>query len=147
MPYRLPESIYNSSQLRQLKSELNRLRNLRSPKNIVFSNNLQELAVANGVGKINVATINDLLKFIDTLLDESPEITMTLASAPGNDERAELMMRLRRQLDPKLLVHFIIRPELLAGCVVRTKTAVFDMSLAKALRQNQQKLVTRLKNA
>lgn len=147
MSYRLPEGIYNSSQLRQLHNELTRLRSLRYPKNIVFSSNLQDLASANSIKKLNVATVGDILKFIDTTLDESPELTMTLASAPGVDERDELIARLRRLLHPKLLVHFIIRPELLAGCVVRTKTAIFDMSLARALKDNQQKLVMRLKNA
>lgn len=146
MPYRLPESIYNSSQLRQLQSELKRLRSLRNPKNLVFSSNLQELAAANNIKKLNITTTSDLLKYVNVCLDQSVEITMNLASQPSIEERDELVARLRRMFSKTLLVHFIIQPELLAGATIRTKNNFFDLSLRNALFANKAKLVQRVKN-
>ena len=146
MPYRLPDSIYNSGQLRQLQSELKRLRSLRNPKNLVFSNNLQELASANGISKLNITRANDLLKFVDVTMAQSPEITMTLASMPSIEERDELVAQLRRSFSKNLLIHFIIQPELLAGATIRTKSGYYDMSLRSALFSNKTKLMQEIKN-
>ena len=146
MPYRLPVGIYNSGQLRQLQSELKRLRSLRNPKNLVFSNNLQELASANNISKLNLSNISELLKFISVCLEQSTEITMNLASQPSIEERDELVSELRRMFSKNLLIHFIIQPELLAGATIRTKNNFYDMSLRKALFDNKTQLVQRLKN-
>ena len=147
MQYRLPDSIYNASQLRQLQSELKRLGSLRSPKNVVFSDNLTALADANKITKLNLAITKDMLKFVSSVLDQSGEVTVTLASEPNSEERDELVAKFRRMFGKNLLMHIIIQPELLAGATVRTKTGFVDMSLRSALYGNKQKLIREIKNA
>lgn len=147
MPYSLPDSIYNSSQLRQLQTELKRLKSLRNPKNLVFSGNLQELASSNRVRKLNLALVAELLRFVNSTLENSIEISCNLACSPSLEERNELVATLRRMFGKNLLVHFIIQPELLAGATLRTKSGFYDLSLRNALYQNKDKLVARIKHA
>lgn len=147
MPYRLPASIYSSTQLRQLQSELKRLGALRSPKNLVFSENLVALAEANKVTKLNLTIIRDMQKFVNESLAGFQEITVTLACEPTIEERNDLIANLRRMLTKELLVHFIIQPELLAGATIRTKSGFYDLSLRSALFSNKTKLMAELKNA
>lgn len=146
MPYRLPDSIYNSSQLRQLQSELKRLKGLRNPKNIVFSSNLEDLALANKIKKLNLAVANKLLSFVESFLARPNEITMALAATPSHEERNQLVADLRRMFTKDLLVHFVIQPELLAGATIRTKTKFFDLSLRNSLFGNKQKLIEAVRN-
>ena len=147
MPYRLPASIYSSTQLRQLQSELKRLGALRSPKNLVFSENLVALAEANKITKLNLTIIRDMQKFVNESLAGFQEITVTLACEPTIEERNDLIANLRRMLTKELLVHFIIQPELLAGATIRTKSGFYDLSLRSALFSNKTKLMAELKNA
>lgn len=147
MQYRLPDSIYSTTQLRQLQSELKRLGSLRSPKNVVFSDNLTAFADANKITKLNLAITKDMLKFVSSILDQTGEITITLASEPSAEERNELVAKFRRMFGKNLIMHIIIQPELLAGATVRTKTGFVDMSLRTALFSNKQKLIQGIKNA
>ncbi len=147
MPSRLPASIYSPSQLRQLSAELGRLKSLRNPKNIVFSNNLLELAAENGIKKLTVTSTLSLLKLVTSTLEQSATITLSLASAPSIEDRDELVTMLRRKLQAQLLIHFIIQPELLAGATIRTDSTSYDLSLRNALFGNKDKLTMRLKNA
>lgn len=146
MQYRLPDSIYNSSQLRQLLAELKRLKSLRNPKNIAFSSNLEELALSNKIKKLNMTVVTNLHTFVGSLLAQSVEITMALASTPSNEERDQLVSDIRRMFGKNLLVHFVIQPELLAGATIRTKSKFFDLSLRTALFDNKQKLIQEIKN-
>lgn len=146
MQYRLPDSIYNSSQLRQLLTELKRLESLRNPKNIVFSSNLEELALANKIKKLNMAIVSKLHSFVGSIIAQANEITMALASTPSSEERDQLVSDMRRMFGKNLLVHFVIQPELLAGATIRTKSKFFDLSLRTALFDNKQKLVQEIKN-
>lgn len=146
MQYRLPDSIYNSSQLRQLLTELKRLESLRNPKNIVFSSNLEELALANKIKKLNMAIVSKLHSFVGSIIAQANEITMALASTPSSEERDQLVSDMRRMFGKNLLVHFVIQPELLAGATIRTKSNFFDLSLRTALFDNKRKLVQEIKN-
>lgn len=147
MPYRLPASIYSSTQLRQLQAELKRLASLRSPKNLVFSENLVALAESNKVTKLNLGIIRDMQKFVSDSLAGFQEITVTLACEPTIEERDDLIANLRRMFAKELLVHFIIQPELLAGATIRTKSGFYDLSLRSALFSNKTKLIAELKHA
>lgn len=147
MPYRLPASIYSSTQLRQLQAELKRLASLRSPKNLVFSENLVALAESNKVTKLNLGIIRDMQKFVSDSLAGFQEITVTLACEPTIEERDDLIANLRRMFTKDLLVHFIIQPELLAGATIRTKSGFYDLSLRSALFSNKTKLIAELKHA
>lgn len=146
MQYRLPDTIYNSSQLRQLQSELKRLKSLRNPKNIVFSTNLEDLALANKIKKLNLALASKLLGFVESLLLHPQEITMALASSPSHEERGKLVEDLRRMFAKNLLIHFVVQPELLAGATIRTKAKFYDLSLRNALFNNKEKLIAGIKN-
>jgi len=147
MAYKLPATIYNPSQLRSLQRELKQLKSLRSAQNIVFSENLQELAVTNSVKKLNTKIVSEMLSFIETLIGDAPEVSVSLASSPGSEDRVEFISWMRRKIHPQLMIHFIIRPELLAGCIVRTAKGVHDWSLKTALETNKEKLTKRLINA
>lgn len=147
MQYRLPDSIYNSSQLRQLQTELKRLQGLRNPKNIKFSSNLEELALQNKIKKLNMTLVTKLLSFVNALVAQSSEITMALACSPSVEERSQLVSDLRRMFSKNLLVHFVIQPELLAGASIRTKSNFYDMSLRSKLFNSKRKLIEEIKNA
>lgn len=146
MPYKLPESIHSMGQLKQLQSELKRLSSLRNPKNISFSENLQELALDNRIRKLNMTIVRQLLSFINGAVLNSTEITMALASMPSDDEKNDLVGDLRRMFKKDLLIHFVIQPELLAGATIRTPRGFYDMSLRSALFTNKQKLIAGIKN-
>ncbi len=146
MPYKLPESIHSMSQLKQLQSELKRLSSLRNPKNISFSENLQELALGNRIRKLNMTIVAGLLTFVNATVLNGSEITMALASMPSEDEKDDLVGNLRRMFKKDLLVHFVIQPELLAGATIRTPRSFYDMSLRTALFSNKQKLIAGIKN-
>lgn len=142
--YKLPPTIYTKSQLRQLQTELNQLSSLRTAKNIVLSANLQDLATHNGLKDLNTALVKKLLTFVESTLQKAPEISLSLASLPNVEERGELVSWLRGKFNAQLMLHIIIQPELLAGCMLRTDSNVYDWSLRTALESNQEKLVARL---
>ena len=126
--------------------ELTQLNRLRMVKNTVVSNNLQDLAVTNDLSELNTVLVKKLLVFVDTVLKEAPEISLSLASLPNAEERSELVSWLRGKLNSQLMMHIIIQPDLLAGCMLRTESGVHDWSLRTALESNQEKLIKRLAN-
>lgn len=137
MSYKLPPSIYNRTQLRQLQRQLEQLKPTRLAKTAAVSDSLQDLLDSNRLGSLSVTNLEPLRKFIADILQTAPQLSITLASLPNPEERAELINWLRNQFSPILLVHFIQSDDVLGGCIVRTNWNVYDLSLRQALDSHQ----------
>jgi F0F1-type ATP synthase delta subunit len=144
MAYKLPSSIYTTSQLRQLQRELQQLTTLRSAKNVSLSNLMQDFAIANGIKKFDTVVAKKLLSYVDLAITSAPEISISLASMPNDEERGELVRWLRNAFGPQLMLHIIVQPTILAGCVLRTNKQVYDWSLQHALEANVDKLTQKV---
>ena len=142
MAYKLPPSIFNRTQLTRLAHQLERTKS--SAKALSESSDLQDLLGDNGIKALDATNLPKLRSFIADMLSTAPQISMILAALPNTVEQVELVQWLRSRINPNLLVHFVQNNDLLAGCVVRTDQTVYDLSLRKALWQNQDKLIERL---
>ncbi|MBI2798381.1 F0F1 ATP synthase subunit delta [Candidatus Saccharibacteria bacterium] len=142
MAYKLPANIANRTQLRHLQRLLGRLKTGMK----VNDPDLNALLSENGIKSLNLKTVQALKQFVSDCMQTAAEISVFLASAPSDDETAELVQWLRGRLQPNLLVHIVQSPEILAGCIVRTDRSIYDLSLRQALTQNKQLLIKALHN-
>lgn len=85
-------------------------------------------------------------KKADKLVDELqelkntlPTLTITLADAPSNGLKSEIVKWCRANLSPNVLVSFTFNSTLLGGMTVRLGSKVFDWSFRKRILENRQK--------
>jgi hypothetical protein len=87
------------------------------------------LAAASAEG---IAT-DELLANLKRILEEAPQLHVTLAAMPSAGLKRDLVAALRTAVDPQVLVTFSFSSALGGGMVVRCGSRIFDWSYRKRL--------------
>lgn len=98
--------------------------------------------------KLNLLKKTDrdrLLKFLVILTQKAPVIHMSFASEPSTAFMNKLIVWLRENIHPQLVVSVGLQPSIAAGCVVRTNSTQYDFSLRQALEQQTDGFIDGLK--
>lgn len=137
----LPAGLSTQSDLSHVTRELEKLdeflrasaiRQPGSPMQLPKSSKLFEELVAGS--KLNMLQAEDreyLLKSLTWLREHGPVLHMSFSSEPSTIFVEKLTNWLRKNISPFVLLQIGLRPNIGAGCVVRTTNKYFDFSLRK----------------
>ena len=101
---------------------------------------LDELARANQLNLLQDADRERLKLFLDSL-DGAPTIHISFSADPSAAFTEKIVLWLRTNIHPHVLVQVGLQPNIAAGCIVRTPNKVFDFSLRENFNQKRQLLV------
>jgi|JI10StandDraft_1071094.scaffolds.fasta_scaffold05294_5 F0F1-type ATP synthase delta subunit len=132
------ESIDNFFQAGRLKGDAE----VKLPKT---SHLLDQLAEANGINLSEEDHRQLIAKYLTAVKTKAPRLHMSFSADPSTQFIEKLMVWLRREISPHVLLTIGLQPSIGAGCVVRTTSKYFDLSLAKNLTKQSNVLIERLR--
>lgn len=148
---KLPERMVTTVDLHRSLRELKRLDDwmhqaaLRSPGQPVqppkTSATLEELALINSVSLLDEAHRTQLIGVLDGLAEHAPKVHMSFAVEPSAAFLNSMIVWLRANISPLLMLQVGLQPTLAAGCTLRTTNKMFDMSLRHRFVESRGKLV------
>ena len=143
----LPENLISSIDLHRTVRELAALdesfyqASVRVPGQSVklarSSQILEDLAAVNGVSLLDMSQRGELLAALKSYTPNAPRIHMSFAAEPSAKFSARMVIWLRQNIDPLILLEIGLQPTLAVGCSVRTNNRVFDMSLRHRFREQR----------
>lgn len=143
----LPENLISSIDLSRTIRELAALdeslyqANVRVPGQSVklarSSRILEDLATANGVSLLDTAKRGELLSSLKSYAKTAPRIHMSFAVEPSAKFSTRMVVWLRQNIDPLILLEIGLQPTLAVGCMVRTNNRFFDMSLRHRFKEQR----------
>jgi len=116
----------------------------RLPK---MSRMLDDLAQVNAINLLHESARRELEQFIDDLAARAPVVHLSFAADPSSASLQKLVLWLRQNIGPNVLVNVGLQPNIVAGCVMRTTNRYFDFSLKHYLTERRNFLVEALKPA
>ncbi len=102
---------------------------------------LDSLSQANGLNMIHAEDRDKLKAFLTQLKTKAPVVHMSFPSEASSDFTAKLLEWYRANLHAYTLLTVGLRPELAAGCTVRTTNKFFDFSFRGRFEKTKIKLV------
>lgn len=93
------------------------------------STTLEELAAANNVSLLEAADRERLIALLADFSEHAPRIHMSFAVEPSASFLNRMIVWLRTNINPHILLEIGLQPTLAAGCSVRTVNKMFDLSL------------------
>jgi len=105
---------------------------------------LDDIATTNHLNLLLESDRKKLADFLTRLQTAAPVVHMSFASEPSTEFTAKIVMWLRQNIHPLLLVQVGLQPSLAAGCTLRTTNKVFDFSLRQHFVRHRQLLVDAL---
>lgn len=150
----LPERLVSSVDLSRLVRELGgfdemlREETLRRPDVAIkvgrCSATLEDLARLNSVDLTDQTQRVQLLELLQTFQLHAPRIHMSLATEPSAKFNHKIIIWLRANIHPLLLLESGLQPNLAAGCMIRTNNKMFDMSLRHRFVENRGLLLQKI---
>ena len=105
---------------------------------------LEELARLNGVSLLDAKQRAQLIELLHALLEHAPHVRMSLAAEPSGRFVQEVIVWMRGNIHPTVLVEIGLQPSLAAGCMLRTPNKVFDMSLRHRFEEQRHLLAEKI---
>jgi F0F1-type ATP synthase delta subunit len=102
-----------------------------------LSRTLDQLSKENGVNLLDEASRNQLTESLKQTQQRAPKVHLSFAAEPSPKGLDEILVWLRQNIHPQVLVQIGIQPAIAAGCIMRTPNKIFDMSLRTNLKQKQ----------
>lgn len=150
----LPTSLVSASDVRRLHRELESLEDtiravrLRTNSPVAklprTSRALEEFASTNRLNFLLPDDRHHAAVFVDSIMKKAPVLHISFASEPTRRFTTELVVWLRQNFDPEMLVEIGREPAIAAGCVVRTSSKVFDFSLLEHMTAQRQLLTDKI---
>jgi F0F1-type ATP synthase delta subunit len=149
----LPPSVYGMAEIRRLRKELDhiedkilqlRLREESEDKMPKLSRFMQQTVEIN---KLNLAKAEDshLLKvFLKLVEEKAPLLHFSFSADPSTKFMEDLVVWLRKEINPHVLVTIGLQPNIGAGCIVHTTNKYFDLSLRQTFADNRPDLLKKL---
>ncbi|HSH18614.1 MAG TPA: hypothetical protein VK978_04480 [Candidatus Saccharimonadales bacterium] len=119
------EEFLHQSSLRQAGKPVAKLPNI--------SRQLEEVANDNELNLLKKTDRERLAKFLTLLVQKAPVLHFTFASEPSSSSLKKLLVWLRGNIHPQVIIAISIQPAIAVGCVLRTSNRQFDFSLRQSL--------------
>ena len=154
----LPTLIISPTDVARLRRELvsledylqqNHIRHPDLPIRLPRTSSLfEELGTANKLDWLIKEDRQKAATFLEFMKTQAPVIHISFAADPSAIFMAKLVIWLRHNLHPQLLIRIGLQPTMAAGCIIRTKNRIYDFSLRQHLIKSRDVLVDILrKNA
>jgi hypothetical protein len=124
------------------------LRKSGSNVQIPQTSHLMDLMVQ--LNKLNLLQETDrtaLLKFLTAVRDRAPRLHVSFSADPNVTFIEKLMVWLRKEINPYLLLTIGLQPNIAAGCIVRSANKYFDLSLRQDFANKRELLLGQLMEA
>ncbi len=105
---------------------------------------LDELASDAKANLLQKTHRQQLLRFLNDLNNKAPVLHMSFASEPSAAFMNKLVLWLRDNIHPQVLVRIGLQPSVAAGCIVRTANKQYDFSLRQSLENQKPLLIEKL---
>lgn len=99
------------------------------------------------VNELNLLKSDDrekLTGFLKEIYTGSPVMHISFSADPSLTFTQKLLVWLRQEIHPTLLVQIGLQPNIGVGCIVRTDSKVFDLSLRQKFADNKMSLIRSL---
>lgn len=107
---------------------------LQLPK---LTRQLEELARLNDLNLTDEAHRKELSAQLNAALGRCPVLHISFAAEPPVKALETILLWLRKNINPHILLTVGLQPGIAAGCVLRTPNLLFDMSLRAHLKQQE----------
>lgn len=104
-----------------------------------------EMADSSGLNLLKKTDRDRLLKFLTILGQRAPVLHMSFASEPSASFMNKLIVWMRENIHPQVVVSIGLQPSIAAGCLVRTPNQQFDFSLRRSLEKQTESFINGLK--
>ncbi len=149
---KLPAAIVGPADLARAKRDLDiynedqhqadlRAKKTGEAKTVLAGRVISELAALNQVELTDAAQRAELLAEIEKSLKSAPSITISFAVDPSAAFMARIVDWLRSSIHPQVLVRIGLRPNIAAGCILRTSSKIYDFSLRHKLDEQSPLLI------
>lgn len=156
-PFILPLSVVSQVDVARVMRELNALMDffvsikarpagssVQPPR---LSRPLDQLAQANRYNLLEEGQRQELYDRLNLILGKAPLIHISFATEASPKALEKILNWLRTNIHPQTLLQVGLQPTIAAGCVVRTPSRVFDLSLRPYLRDQEPQLVALIAGA
>ena len=151
----LPTMVISPVDVNRLQRELEALEaflqqaKIRHPGEVVklpsTSRLFEELARSNHLNLLKATDRQRAATFLKDIKTNSPVLHISFATDPSAAFLKQLIIWLRNNIHPQVLVRVGLQPTIAAGCTIRTSNKVFDFSLRQRFLQRRHLLVEALK--
>jgi hypothetical protein len=124
-------------QLKLRKSD----RPIKLPKTSIL---LDLIVAENSLNLLQEADRAALDEFLKNIQAHSPVIHMSFSADPSHKFLMRLMVWLRSELHPQILLTVGLEPNIGAGCILRTTNKMFDMSLKQNFYNSRGLLISKM---
>jgi hypothetical protein len=100
------------------------------------------------LNKLNLLHEDDrtaLKNFLNSIRTEAPILHISFGADPQPRFVEKLMVYLRGEIHPLALLTIGLQPNIGAGCIVRTTNKYFDFSLGKRLSEQNELLISKIR--
>jgi len=149
----LPSSVVGPVELGRLLRELEVLDNalmqlrLRTDKTLKLpptSRLLDQTIELNKLKLLESADLQELQRFLLHVKAQAPVLHISFGADPSPLFTQKLVLWLRQEINPLVLLTIGLQPSIGAGCMVRTTNKYFDFSLRERFTKNRQLLISQL---
>ena len=95
------------------------------------------------INKLNLLEENDrkaLINALSYIKDHGPRLHISFSAEPSAPFVTKIAEYIRNNISPLALLQIGLQPTIAAGCIIRTPSKQFDLSLRQHLRDNTKKL-------
>ena len=147
----LPEALMSKKQITQLLREIEKLEADKqasqvrgTPTNLQTSPLLQQLLEQNSVEGQTVPLAN-MARALKLLQKNGPVVHLSFAVNPEQEFLSRVVQWFRQEVSPYVLLQVGLQPTIAAGCIVRTPSKYFDMTMRKRFTEKRDVLVGQLR--
>jgi len=108
---------------------------------------LTNLAKVNSYNLLEANQRKELRGKLTSLLKKSPLLHISFAADASAEAVEQILVWLRANIHPTVLLQIGLQPNIVAGCMLRTPNQIFDFSLRQHMLKMQPQLVELLKGA
>lgn len=102
---------------------------------------LEELASMNNVSLLDAGQRTQLVAVLTAFSSHAPRVHISFAVEPSANFLQQLIIWLRTNINPVVMLDVGLQPTIAAGCTVRTANKVFDLSLRNRLKESREMLI------
>jgi F0F1-type ATP synthase delta subunit len=150
----LPTSVITLANVSQLLRELDSVENKLLQLSVrshdsptvlpTIGKNLQLITELNTFNLLNENDRQTLKSLLGTLKQKAPRMSISFSSEPTSAFLEKLIVWLRQEINPNLLVNVGLQPSIGAGCIIRTTNKFFDLSLRQTFLDKRHLLLEQI---
>lgn len=155
---KLPATIVGPADLARAKRDLDtynesqhqadlRTKKTGQAESVLAGRVISELAALNQVDLADASQALALLTELEKTLKTAPAVTISFAVDPSALFMAKIVDWLRNSVHPQVLVRIGLRPNIAAGCILRTSSKLYDFSLRQKLDDQRELLIEGIRSS